>query len=124
MNWSSAESSATRMVLRAGMVSVFSTKRKAFQRFCPALPCALDKSWPSPRDRVILCGVMQPRAENPRALRVGIDLGGTKTEGIVLDPDGVEVWRKRIDTQAQEGYDAILGRIRSLYEDLIARVGN
>src|ERR1041385_8178649 len=61
--------------------------------------------------------------ENPRAFRVGIDLGGTKTEGIVLDPAGAEVFRKRIDTHAQEGYDAILGRIRSLYDDLIAHLG-
>ncbi|GAB5389308.1 MAG: fructokinase [Alphaproteobacteria bacterium] len=30
--------------------------------------------------------------------RIGIDLGGTKIEGIVLDESGQEHWRKRVDT--------------------------
>lgn len=32
----------------------------------------------------------------PRALRIGIDLGGTKIEGVVLGPDGQERRRERI----------------------------
>jgi len=31
--------------------------------------------------------------------RIGIDLGGTKIEGIVLNAQGVEVFRKRIPTE-------------------------
>ncbi len=30
--------------------------------------------------------------------RIGIDLGGTKTEAVILDPDGREICRKRIPT--------------------------
>ena len=33
-------------------------------------------------------------------MKIGIDLGGTKTEGIVLDKDGSELIRKRIKTES------------------------
>src|SRR4051812_41409481 len=112
MNWSSVESSATKMVLRPGIVLFLALRRRPYNAFS-SRSCS--------RVRTIKVGhaarslhpvrVMQPREENPRAFRVGLDLGGTKTEGIVLDPAGAEVFRKRIDTQAQDGYDAILGRI-------------
>lgn len=51
----------------------------------------------------------------------GIDLGGTKIEGIVLvSEENPEVLvRKRIDTESQGGYEHVLGRIKSLI-DLIA----
>ncbi len=42
--------------------------------------------------------------------RVGLDLGGTKTEGIVLDESGRELFRKRIETQQEQGYRHILQR--------------
>ena len=32
------------------------------------------------------------------SLRIGVDLGGTKIEGIALDPDGTERYRRRVDT--------------------------
>ena len=32
-------------------------------------------------------------------MKIGIDLGGTKTEGILLDEDGQELTRKRIKTE-------------------------
>lgn len=51
--------------------------------------------------------------------RLGIDLGGTKIEGIVLCEDGTEVFRKRIPTEQEKGYDAILGNIVGLYRDLV-----
>ena len=41
-------------------------------------------------------------------MRIGIDLGGTKIEGVVLDHDGHELQRKRKDTRQSEGYQAIL----------------
>ena len=55
----------------------------------------------------------------------GLDLGGTKIEGVVLkDPDDPEVLlRKRIDTEAAEGYKHILNRIKLLVEQMTAEVG-
>ena len=50
--------------------------------------------------------------------RIGIDLGGTKIEGIVLDESGRELFRKRISTQQESGYRHILNRIRELYEEM------
>jgi fructokinase len=55
--------------------------------------------------------------------RIGIDLGGTKIEGIVLDGNGVETFRKRVPTEQEHGYDHILRNIQSLYNDLKASVG-
>lgn len=40
--------------------------------------------------------------------RIGIDLGGTKTESILLSPSGQELYRKRIPTRKLDGYRAIL----------------
>jgi fructokinase len=54
--------------------------------------------------------------------RIGIDLGGTKIEGIVLDAKGTELFRKRIPTVQQHGYAHILNRIKSLYDDLATRI--
>lgn len=44
----------------------------------------------------------------------GIDLGGTKTEGVVLDPNGTVLHRERIPTEADKGYDHIISRIQKL----------
>jgi len=56
--------------------------------------------------------------------RIGMDLGGTKIEGIVLDAQGQEILRKRVDTRREEGYGPILQRIKSLYDDLAATVAH
>jgi fructokinase len=56
--------------------------------------------------------------------RIGIDLGGTKIEGIVLDPSGKELFRKRVETQQEKGYDHILDRLRGLHDELAARFQN
>jgi len=52
----------------------------------------------------------------------GIDLGGTKIEGAVLDPGrpAEPLARVRVDTESSRGYDHILGRIRSVLEELVA----
>ena len=50
--------------------------------------------------------------------KIGIDLGGTKIEGILLDNDNNIVERKRIPTQQQKGYDSIINSIISLVKDL------
>lgn len=49
---------------------------------------------------------------------LGIDLGGTKIEGVVLDQDGSILARRRIDTEQEGGYEHILDRIRQIYEML------
>jgi fructokinase len=46
--------------------------------------------------------------------RIGIDLGGTKIEGIVLDADKRPVVRERIATESALGYEHILERIATL----------
>ena len=46
-------------------------------------------------------------------MRIGIDLGGTKIEGIVLSSDGVELARERVATP-QDGYQATLAAIVDL----------
>src|SRR5882724_9674736 len=55
--------------------------------------------------------------------RIGIDLGGTKIEGIVLDGSGKELFRKRVDTQQESGYRHILNRIKELHDELAAHIG-
>jgi fructokinase len=56
--------------------------------------------------------------------RIGIDLGGTKIEGIVLDTSGRELFRKRIGTQQENGYRHILNRIKELHDELGAQIKN
>lgn len=51
-------------------------------------------------------------------LRLGIDFGGTKTEGIVMDADGQILIRERRPTPRAEGYRAILDTIVVLADDL------
>ncbi|WMJ72558.1 ROK family protein [Cytophagaceae bacterium ABcell3] len=50
--------------------------------------------------------------------KIGIDLGGTKIEGIVLDHENQEIARKRIATEQEKGYDHILNNINTLYQHL------
>ena len=54
--------------------------------------------------------------------RIGIDLGGTKIEGVVLDADGREIIRKRVATEREQGYRHILNRIKSVHDELAAAV--
>lgn len=56
-------------------------------------------------------------------LRLGIDLGGTKTEGIVMGADGGILLRERRPTPQAQGYDAILANIQSLVADLERQAG-
>lgn len=48
-------------------------------------------------------------------LRFGIDLGGTKTEGIILDAAGGTLYRERVPTD-QSRYDRVLDGIAALYQ--------
>ena len=45
-------------------------------------------------------------------MKIGIDLGGTKTEGILIDNIGKELTRKRIKTQ--KNYDGTINGIKSI----------
>jgi fructokinase len=56
--------------------------------------------------------------------RIGIDLGGTKVEGIVLDAHGRELFRKRIATEQESGYRHILNRIKELHDELASQIKN
>ena len=56
--------------------------------------------------------------------RIGIDLGGTKIEGIVLYESGRELFRKRIETQKEHGYRHILTQLQTLYHVLVETLGN
>ena len=51
--------------------------------------------------------------------KVGIDLGGTKIEAIVLDEGNNELARKRIPTEQEQGYHHILNNIKSLYANML-----
>jgi len=55
-------------------------------------------------------------------MRLGIDLGGTKIEGIALDESGSELARQRIATPAGD-YQGTLQAIRQLVEQLEAETG-
>lgn len=54
-------------------------------------------------------------------MRIGIDLGGTKIEGIVLDDDGRERLRLRV-ASPRDSYERTLDAIIALVRDLEARV--
>jgi fructokinase len=57
-------------------------------------------------------------------IRIGMDLGGTKIEGIALDQDGKELLRKRVQTEQDKGYAHILNNVHSLYTHLCKETGN
>ena len=50
--------------------------------------------------------------------KIGIDLGGTKTEGILLDKKFQVIERKRITTNQDKGYASILELIKNLVSTL------
>ncbi len=55
-------------------------------------------------------------------MRIGIDLGGSKIEGLVLDPMGQEIARRRVPSpkrnSSDETYEAIVKTIAELIENL------
>lgn len=55
----------------------------------------------------------------------GIDLGGTKAEGVVLGPGGLKEisFRDRLPTGAENGYQHILGQIDKLVKRMEEKVG-
>lgn len=57
-----------------------------------------------------------------RPLRVGIDLGGTKIEGVILDDTGAERPRRRVPTP-RDDYGATVAAIAALVGALLAEAG-
>ena len=55
-------------------------------------------------------------------MRIGLDLGGTKIEGVALDEDGKELARRRVATPRQD-YDATLRAMVGLVRDLESETG-
>jgi len=58
--------------------------------------------------------------------KCGIDLGGTKIEGIALDPqqENKILFRERIPTLSDKGYSTVLDQIKSMVELLEQNLGN
>ena len=52
--------------------------------------------------------------------KIGIDLGGTKIEGVLLDKDGNTLEKIRVPTERKEGYQAIVKRIGDMGNHLIS----
>ena len=50
--------------------------------------------------------------------KIGVDLGGTKIEGIIIDENYETIKRKRIPTNQENGYDSILQSVKDLIHDL------
>ena len=61
-------------------------------------------------------------ARKPTPLRIGIDLGGTKIEGVVMDEAGGERPRRRVPTP-RDDYEATIEAIAKLVGDLVAEAG-
>ena len=55
-------------------------------------------------------------------IRIGVDLGGTKIEGLALGTNGAELARLRVATPRQD-YDATIAAIASVVGDLERRIG-
>ncbi|MBD3320472.1 MAG: ROK family protein [Chitinivibrionales bacterium] len=56
------------------------------------------------------------------AYKIGIDVGGTKIEGIILDQSDRTLFRRRMPTEQERGYDHILTSIHSLYTMMLSRI--
>jgi fructokinase len=55
--------------------------------------------------------------------RIGLDLGGTKIEGVALDSAGSVLARKRVPTRAERGYEAVVETAGALFDELAAIAG-
>ncbi|QOI98066.1 MAG: ROK family protein [Flammeovirgaceae bacterium] len=55
----------------------------------------------------------------------GIDLGGTKIEGVILESadNPVVVYRNRLPTEAEKGYDHVINQIDALVNDMKRHAG-
>lgn len=58
----------------------------------------------------------------PAIHSIGIDLGGTKTESILLDRDGAELLRRRRPTPRADGYDAVVTCIADMVREAVGEL--
>lgn len=56
-------------------------------------------------------------------MKWGIDLGGTKIEGVILDDQGEVIDRRRIPTEREGGYEHIVSRIALLVDNMRGATG-
>ena len=54
--------------------------------------------------------------------RIGIDLGGTKTEALLLAPDGTVLLRERRATPLNQGYEAVTAAVTTTIREALAQV--
>lgn len=55
-------------------------------------------------------------------IKLGIDLGGTKIEGAVLDSKNKQLIRRRIPTEQEGGYEHIVDNLIKLYHHLLQQI--
>ncbi|MCM0080350.1 ROK family protein [Geomonas sp. Red32] len=60
--------------------------------------------------------------KSPDSYSIGIDLGGTKTESVLLAPDGSVLLRKRRATPLEDGYHAIVSSVAGMVAEAAAEV--
>jgi len=58
----------------------------------------------------------------PLPHRIGIDLGGTKIEAVLLGPGGEELFRRRIPSPAGMGYEAVVATVGGLAREAAGRI--
>lgn len=56
--------------------------------------------------------------------RIGIDLGGTKIEALLLGPKGEELFRRRVPSPADVGYGAVVSAVGELAREAADKVPN
>ncbi len=54
--------------------------------------------------------------------KIGIDLGGTKTEVVILGQDDTEQYRKRVPTQGQNDYKVLLDFLHTFIRDTMQHI--
>jgi fructokinase len=56
--------------------------------------------------------------------KIGIDLGGTKIETVILNPEGAEIYRNRVLTLQERGYAAIVNTVAEAYSNALTVINN
>jgi fructokinase len=69
-------------------------------------------------NRTIWC--LDEQVNQATYMCVGIDLGGTKVEGVVLDAEQRPLLRRRVATESEQGYLHIVERVGELADELLA----
>jgi fructokinase len=65
---------------------------------------------------------MEEKSHNEHAAAIGIDLGGTKTESVLLSPDDSVLLRRRRPTPRDDGYDAIVVQVAEMVREAAAKL--